>query len=235
MKKFAILMALLVALSYGSSVAVFAAGTAQEQVSSSESLRQRKYPKNMEASEIQEAERESAIQTSSRVTIVKQDSSSKSTTPTKGKLLTGTNFYSRTEEEIIELTNQEREANGLAPLTYDVNLHSAARIRSRELCQSDLFFHARPDKRAWNTVLDEDLGVTYVSAGENLSMTEYNDSSIRANQDAQFWVNNWINSPSHHENMLRPNYTHIGVGVYSVEKDGVTYAFATTIFAQDPQ
>ncbi len=149
------------------------------------------------------------------------------------KLVSGTNFLSKTEKSIIDLTNEERVANGLEPLVYDIDLHSAARIRSRELCQADSFAHARPDGRAWSTVLDE-VELNYQVAGENLSMTEYTDPSNRNNASASFWVNNWINSPSHYENMMKPEYTHIGVGVYSIDKNGKTYAYATTEFAKLP-
>ncbi|MEM1483754.1 CAP domain-containing protein [Oscillospiraceae bacterium PP1C4] len=148
------------------------------------------------------------------------------------KAVTGSNFLGKVESEIIELLNDERDAQGLDALTYDKNLRSAARIRSRELCKSDTFAHERPNGDDWFTVIQEDIPLKFHMAGENLCMTEYNDPNRDSATSASFWVNEWVNSPGHYENIIKPEFTHVGVGVYCIEENGMIRAYATTIFAK---
>ena len=156
----------------------------------------------------------------------------KSAAKTKTVSVTGTNFLSSVEKSIFTKINAEREAEGLDALTYHENLRSAARIRSRELCKADKFEHKRPNGAAWQTVLEKDVPVQYIAAGENLCMTEYNDPDNDTAKDASFWVEQWMNSPPHYENIMRAEYTHAGVGLYYIEKNGMIYAYATMIFAK---
>ncbi|MBE6907510.1 MAG: CAP domain-containing protein [Ruminococcaceae bacterium] len=146
--------------------------------------------------------------------------------------VTGKNFLSSVEKSILTKINAEREAEGLDALTYDENLRSAARIRSRELCKADKFEHKRPNGDEWQTVLEKDVPVQYIAAGENLCMTEYNDPDNDTARDASFWVEQWMNSPPHYENIMRAEFTHAGVGLYYIEKNGMVYAYATMIFAK---
>ena len=63
-------------------------------------------------------------------------------------------------------------------------------------------------------------------------MAQYSANDYDYVNDADFWFEEWVNSPSHYENILRENYTHVGVGVYYQERDGIIYAVACTIFGQ---
>lgn len=105
-------------------------------------------------------------------------------------------------EKVAELVNQERSKYGLAPLTSDGNLKSAAYVRAQELTQ--LFDHTRPDGRDCFTILD-DMGISCGAAGEN----------IAAGQDSpEFVMYTWMNSPGHRSNILSSDYTKIGVECY---------------------
>ncbi|WP_066458297.1 CAP domain-containing protein [Anaerotruncus rubiinfantis] len=152
----------------------------------------------------------------------------------QNKAVTGSNFYSKVESAIIKKINKERVDNGLEELEYNEDLRSAARIRSRELCKARKFSHTRPNGDDWSTVIKEDVPIDFITAGENLCTTEYNDPSANYATSASFWFNEWKDSPPHYENILREDFTHIGVGVYIVEKDGWTRAYATTEFAHLP-
>ena len=147
------------------------------------------------------------------------------------KKASGKNFLSDIESEVLALQNQERARLGLPALQYDPELHNAARIRSRELCQAGVFAHTRPDGRQWNTVLIEDVPYDYLSAGENLAIVESSDPNIDLPEDPDFWVDGWINSPSHYKNMVRAEYNRAAVGIYKVVRNGETCAIATTVFA----
>lgn len=150
------------------------------------------------------------------------------------KKVTGMNFRSEVEKDLLKLINEEREAKGLDPVKMDDDLQSAARIRSRELCKTGHWDHTRPNGDSWSTVITDDVPVKYVAAGENLCMTEYNDPDEDSAYSADFYMDRWLNSPSHYDNIIRPNFTHVGIGVYVTERNGVTKGYATTIFAELP-
>ena len=161
-----------------------------------------------------------------------QEEQSTATAPESAKkLASGLNYLSSVEERVIDKINQERKSLGLGELIYDEDLQIAARIRSRELYKSNTFRHKRPNGDSWATVLTEDVPYTFLIAGENLCSTEYNDPNCKNATSPSFWFNQWKNSESHYENMIRPQYNRVGVGIYCIEKGGMTYAYGTTLFA----
>lgn len=152
----------------------------------------------------------------------------------KSSDLSGTSFLSDVESEVIGLINAERKALGLQALKYDNKLQQAARIRSRELYQNNQFSHSRPNGDPWQTVLKTDVPVSYATAGENLAQVEHNMPDYDPAYDAGYWYETWENSPSHYENMVRDTFTHVGVGIYYRVRNGMTTAYATTIFVSYP-
>ena len=146
-------------------------------------------------------------------------------------VVTGSHFLGEVEQGIIDAINEERRSLGLNELQYDERLRSAARIRSRELYRSGVWAHTRPKGDPWQTVLKEDIPVAYHSAGENLANVEYNDPRVELHTDPEWWFEEWKSSPGHYENICRPEFTHIGAGLYWIEReDGMIVAYATTIF-----
>ncbi len=148
----------------------------------------------------------------------------------------GLGFQSTVEAQIIEKINAERARIGLNELVFMEELQEGARIRSKELFDSDTFAHRRPDDRSWFTVLQDDVPVAYDKlAGENLCTTRYDDPDCNDALSADFWFDEWVESQSHYENMIKEGYTHIGVGVYVGERNGYTNGYACTLFAKMPE
>ena len=113
-------------------------------------------------------------------------------------------------QKVIDLVNAEREKAGLAPLTKDAGLCSAAGVRAKEISSS--FSHTRPDGRSYKTAMDE-AGVTYRGTGENVAM---------GYPSAEEVMNGWMGSEGHRSNILLGKYTSIGVGYYK-GSDGYCY------------
>ena len=111
------------------------------------------------------------------------------------------------EWSVLYLTNKIRMENGLEPLSVSSNLQQAAGIRKEEL--KTTFDHVRPDGSAIETVLDE-CGVKREGMGENIAAGMMNPVMA---------VEGWWNSQGHRENMLRPWFTHMGVGYSYAEND----------------
>ena len=115
-------------------------------------------------------------------------------------------------EDVVSFTNDERAMKGLAKLKIDSRLMEAAAKRARECAV--LYDHARPDGSEFHTVLDE-YRIDYRQCGENLYYDTYDKVF------ATRMVKGWMNSPGHRDNMLSPDFTHIGVGVYTA--NGTNY------------
>lgn len=105
----------------------------------------------------------------------------------------------------FNLVNAERSANGLSSLVWDNNLESTSAIRAEECSVS--FSHTRPNGRPWYTVNSKIMG------GENLAYGYY---------DANSAVDAWMDSPTHRENILWPEFTKVAISVYAAD-DGTYY------------
>lgn len=116
------------------------------------------------------------------------------------------------EAEFLTLLNADRIENGLAPLEIDAGLASIARWRSDDMAARGYFSHDIGGYQVFQVLKDH--GIAYRVAGENLAFNTYgNGQTVAAAERAL------MNSPSHRANILRPDYTHVGVGV-AVAPDG---------------
>ena len=106
--------------------------------------------------------------------------------------------------DILTKVNGIRAANGLKPLRYDTNLDAPALVRATEA--STLFSHTRPDGTEWYTV---NPNLMY---GENLAEGYHTADEV---------VNAWMASPEHKANILKPDFTTMGIGI--ANKNGKNY------------
>ena len=105
--------------------------------------------------------------------------------------------------EVVKLVNMERAKVGLSALSSaNAKLNKAANIRVKETVVS--FSHTRPNGKSCFTALSEVGLTTYKLAGENIAAGQQTPSAVMAA---------WMNSPGHKENILRSQYTSIGVSV----------------------
>jgi uncharacterized protein YkwD len=117
----------------------------------------------------------------------------------------GDDQLSSIERAIVDLTNAERARAGLAPLTVNLKLVSAAQHHATNMATFDVMSH---------TIAQADLPTltdrlryyqySYRAAGENIAWNY---------QSAESVMNGWMNSSGHRANILNASYTEIGVGV----------------------
>ncbi len=105
-------------------------------------------------------------------------------------------------QQVVNLVNEERAKEGLAPLTIDTKVQAAAMVRAEE-CE-ERFSHTRPDGSNFATVLKEQ-NVSYRSAGENIAYGQRTPEEV---------MKAWMNSSGHRANIMNANFTTIGVGYY---------------------
>lgn len=110
----------------------------------------------------------------------------------------------------ICLLNVERRAQGLRRLRYNRQLTRAARRHSRAMIQRGFFAHVAP---SGSTLLSRIKSAGYLrrartfSVGENLGWGGgYLSTPLEMHRA-------WMRSPGHRENLLRPYYRQVGVGV----------------------
>jgi uncharacterized protein YkwD len=111
---------------------------------------------------------------------------------------------------IIELTNQTRIEEGVAPLNTNTYLNQAAQAKAQDMFDRQYFAHDTPDgKKPWQWI--DKSSYDYINAGENLAM---NFTSADVAHLAL------LKSPTHKKNIVNPKYQDIGVAVLSGELNG---------------
>jgi len=120
--------------------------------------------------------------------------------------------------ELLKETNARREQNGLLPLVLNSKLSLASQKKATNMFFEGYWAHISPKgETPWNFIIKE--GYDYQYAGENLARDfDYSKSVVDA----------WMNSPSHKENILNPNYKEIGFAVM----DGSLNGEKTTLVVQ---
>lgn len=123
-------------------------------------------------------------------------------------------------EEVIRLTNEEREKTGLSTLQESPILAGAAQAKAVDMFEKDYWAHTSPDgTEPWKFFMDS--GYKYRFAGENLARDFGDASSV---------VKAWMVSRTHRENLLSSRYHDIGVAVVQGELNGVQTTLVVQFF-----
>lgn len=131
-------------------------------------------------------------------------------------------YVAQIEQMIFNKVNEERAKAGVAPLSYNNTMQKYARIKSEDMGVKKYFSHEDPNGQLITAKMKAD-GVSYNAWGENIAyLSGYSGDANIANQ----FMTNWMNSSGHRANILSPDFTSIGIGVYKV---GNTY-YATQEF-----
>ena len=118
---------------------------------------------------------------------------------------------------LYQATNARRASVGLPALRENGYLNAIARMRSEEMAQYNYFSHTSPITGENVFDLMDRYGVPFGYAGENLAKNNYPDSECVAVADQALW-----DSPSHHENIVNPHYTQVGIALV-VDATGMKY------------
>lgn len=116
------------------------------------------------------------------------------------------------EQEVVRLTNLERQKAGLSPLSHNWQLSRVARYKSEDMRDRGYFSHTSPTYGSPFTMI-KNFGISYSAAGENIAMGQ---------KTAQAVVQGWMNSSGHRANILSKSFTQIGIG-YAKSSSGKIY------------
>ncbi|QCR25657.1 CAP domain-containing protein [Priestia megaterium] len=109
---------------------------------------------------------------------------------------------SQFEQKVVDLVNQEREKQGLKPLTLNKKLSDVARTKSKDMMDKGYFDHNSPTYGSPFDMMKQ-FGIEYTTAGENIAKGQQSPEDV---------MNAWMNSDGHRKNILNPDFTEIGVG-----------------------
>ncbi len=122
---------------------------------------------------------------------------------------------------LVALTNEDRATNDAPAVTESAMLDQAATLAAEDMASRGYFAHVSPSGvTPWDWL--NQVGYKYSYAGENLAVN-FNDSS--AVEQA------WMASPTHHANIVKAQYTQIGVGTANGMYQGQDTTFVVTFFA----
>ncbi len=127
------------------------------------------------------------------------------------------------ESLVHQRINQVRQQHHLNQLQVDERLARVARQHSRQMARQNFFSHTSP---AGDTVVQRvrSAHVSYWVVGENLF------KSVNILNPVPSSIQGWMNSPGHRQNILQPEFTQTGVGVW---RNGNTY-YITQVFLRPP-
>ncbi len=128
-----------------------------------------------------------------------------------------TEFKLRPEElQLLDLTNQERKQKNLPPVRLSLRLCRIARAHAENMARQGKMEHTLDGK----TPLDRlsAAGYRFAKGGENIAA-----GAADATQPAVV-LKAWMDSRSHRENILAPEFTEVGVALAQGTMGRVYYA-----------
>lgn len=121
---------------------------------------------------------------------------------------------------VADLTNEQRTDNGLQALAVSSLLTQAAQDKANDMAAKGYFAHVSPSGQLpWYWF--QQVGYDYEFAGENLAVNF---------TDSQDVVTAWMNSPMHRANILKQDYTQIGIGISEGMYQGQETTFVVEFF-----
>lgn len=108
--------------------------------------------------------------------------------------------------ELWQLTNKARTDNELPALSLDPKLNASALDKCNDMVFRDYWSHKTPEgTEPWAFIRKY---ATFDQAGENLASNIYS---------AEQTVDNWMNSKTHKDNILKSRFVSVGFGVCKSE------------------
>lgn len=125
-------------------------------------------------------------------------------------------------DEMLALVNKERQNRGLSSLHMDGQLSYAASLKAQDMFANDYWAHTSPSGISpW--VFIKTAGYEYLYAGENLARGFTTSNDV---------VKAWMDSPSHKDNILSPNYDEIGFAVSTGNLTGEETVLVVEMFGR---
>jgi len=125
-----------------------------------------------------------------------------------------------TSQRLLDVTNEQRSKEGVAPLSLNKQLAAAATGKAKDMFTNQYWAHVSPDGTTpWYWFREVDYRYSY--AGENLAKGFTTSSSL---------MTAWMDSLEHRENVLNPNYQDVGFAVVEGSLNGETTKLVVAMY-----
>jgi len=122
---------------------------------------------------------------------------------------------------LTALTNDDRAKNGVGTLIEEPLLTVAAQKKAADMAEKGYFAHVAPDGTTpWHWL--DLVGYNYSYAGENLAVNFTESKDV---EEA------WMKSPTHRANIVKSEFTRIGIGTAQGVYEGKDVTFVVQFFA----
>jgi len=122
----------------------------------------------------------------------------------------------QTEQRMLALLNHARQAAGVAPVAADPELRELALGHTKDMVEHHFFAHVSPSTGSPEDRLRRS-GALVADFGENIANAGSPEEAHQVLMD----------SPGHRANMLRPEFTHVGIAALESELGvAITMSFA---------
>lgn len=105
--------------------------------------------------------------------------------------------------QVLDLVNEQRQRYGRRPLKPSKRLRLAARAHAREMARRGILAHDI-DLPWWRRLYNAVGRRTFRTIGENVARGQDTPAEV---------VIAWMRSPEHRENILNPDFTHVGLAI----------------------
>jgi len=112
------------------------------------------------------------------------------------------------EIQLLNLVNDFRAENGLAPLNPEPRLMRTARFKSQSMLDLGYFSDTHPVYGAFERIQEDLFGFSTTARADAVFS--------RWHPNAEAVIAAWLNMPDRRATMLNPNYVHAGVGAINV-------------------
>lgn len=121
---------------------------------------------------------------------------------------------------LVDLTNNDRAAEGLHGLAVNPTLVAAAQAKADDMARHGYFAHNSPDgKTPWYWLAE--AGYQFLYAGENLAVFFGDSADVERA---------WMNSPAHRANIMNGNFTEVGIATAEGVYQGQSTVFVVQMF-----
>lgn len=110
-------------------------------------------------------------------------------------------------DRVLQLTNDERRKQGLAPLVQSDKLASSAHWKAEDMATKNYFDHSDQNGQDFIDRAEHYGFANWTFLGENIAAGQTTPEEV---------VAEWMASPGHRKNILKPQFKEIGIG-YAVE------------------
>ena len=113
-------------------------------------------------------------------------------------------------EQLLSFTNEKRREAGLSSLVLNGQLSQAAAGKAADMFAKNYWAHISPTGTTpWEFIVRNNY--QYIYAGENLAKSFDKSNEV---------VTAWMNSPTHRANIMKKEYTEIGIGIANGSLNG---------------